>query len=298
MSCKLIFSHFLFQVSSRLTLYRSYSGIATHYLHSTSLPDLEARLGELQFKDYDKLDQRLRIINSTVEEFCTGLPHDQPIAAPVSGNIRAAIDYVFQPANDIDGIVDALDGLANMQEGTKGYHEVKEWAEKTKKTILQRSPTSVRVTLKQLRDGKSWGIAKTFRMEHMIASHFMEHPDFVEGVSSLLIRKPKTTPQWQPPRVDQVKDQDVNAFFEGTPELELLNSGEETNYGDYPHAWIGLPREAEVADLVRKRGKDGKQKIAEAFVNRTNGKQGVKEKVEEILNRKTEVRDGGLYWKR
>jgi 3-hydroxyisobutyryl-CoA hydrolase len=60
-----------------------YAGIATHYIHSSSLPDLEARLAELEFKDYDSLKKRYETINSTIEEFCTGLPHDQPIAAPL-----------------------------------------------------------------------------------------------------------------------------------------------------------------------------------------------------------------------
>ena len=53
-----------------------YTGVATHYIHSTSLPALERRLAELRFKDYDSLDTRLNVIDSTIEEFCTGLPHD------------------------------------------------------------------------------------------------------------------------------------------------------------------------------------------------------------------------------
>src|SRR5450432_185982 len=32
-----------------------YAGVATHYIHSTSLPSLERRLAELRFKDYEKL---------------------------------------------------------------------------------------------------------------------------------------------------------------------------------------------------------------------------------------------------
>ncbi|CZT23615.1 related to 3-hydroxyisobutyryl-CoA hydrolase, mitochondrial precursor [Ramularia collo-cygni] len=278
-----------------------YAGIATHYIHSSSLPDLEARLAELSFKDYDNLSARFRIINSTIEEFCTGLPHDQPIAAPVGGNIRAAIDYVFQPANSLSQALKALEGMIGMSPESKGGREIPEWAEKTLKTILQRSPTSVKVTYKQLRQGNQWSMAQTFRNEHAIASKFMEHPDFIEGVTALLVDKPKRTPSWTPATLDKVSDQDVDAFFDfsNSSNFELLgqDAGSHGNdYKGYPHAWLGLPRENEVRDLVFEN--KTKEEIVDHFIQKTDGKQGVKEKVEEILLRKTDSNNGKLSWKR
>ncbi|KAF7190206.1 3-hydroxyisobutyryl-CoA hydrolase, mitochondrial [Pseudocercospora fuligena] len=274
-----------------------YAGIATHYLHSSSLPDLEARLAELQFKDYDTLQQRQRIINSTIEEFATGLPHDQPISAPVGGNIRQAIDYVFQPAHQtIEEIFDPLDGLARMQEDSRGYPEVPEWAKKTKKTILQRSPTSVKVTLRQLREGKGWSIAETFRKEHAIAARFMEHPDFIEGVTALLVDKPKRTPNWSPDSLDKVSEADVDSFFTYQTEFDLLGKeagSSETDYKEYPHAWIGLPTEISVQEKVKGWSRE---QILDDFIKQTNGKQGVREKVTEILDRKTRDAGGRLQW--
>jgi 3-hydroxyisobutyryl-CoA hydrolase len=67
-----------------------YAGIATHYIHSSSLPDLEARLSELIFKDYASLQERFQIIDHTIEEFVTGLPEDEPLA--LVGETREAID--------------------------------------------------------------------------------------------------------------------------------------------------------------------------------------------------------------
>lgn len=280
----------------------SYSGIATHYLHSSSLPDLEARLGELQFKDTDSLEERLKIINSTIEEFTTGLPYDQPISGPVGGNVRQAIDYCFQPSNGIDEVLNALDGQTVSEiTGPNGVRdeaataEVNEWAAKTKQTILQRSPTSVRVALEQLRKGANWSIAETFRREHAIAGKFMEHPDFVEGVSSLLIRKPRTTPQWQPAELSKVSDAEVESYFTAKPDLELLST---EDYVEYPHAWIGLPRERDVEIFVNKTNSARREVIVQHFVKATNGKLGAREKVEEILQRRTEVQeDGTLQWR-
>lgn len=268
-----------------------FAGIATHYLHSSSLPDLEARLAELQFNDYDNLHRRNMIINSTIEEFATGLPYDQPISAPVGGHIRAAIDYVFQPYHDtIEKIFDALQELENAS--------VSEWVAKTKETILQRSPTSVKVTLKQFQEGKKWSIKETFRREHAIAARFMEHPDFIEGVTALLVDKPKRRPNWSPDSLEKVSDADVDSFFKNTTEFDLLDKkagSTEADYREYPHAWIGLPTEAEV--LGGKVVGRTRQQIVDHFVQAKEGKQGVKEKVTEILNRKTsEDENGRLQW--
>ncbi|KAM3422986.1 hypothetical protein BST61_g464 [Cercospora zeina] len=275
-----------------------YAGIATHYLHSSSIPDLEARLAELQFKDYDDLKRRYRAVNSTIEEFATGLPHDQPISRPVGGDIRAAIDFIFQPAHNLKEMLEELAKLSERPPGSNGYPEVNEWAAKTRETILQRSPTSVKVSLEQLNRGREWSIAETFRREHAIASRFMEHPDFVEGVTALLVDKPKRTPKWSPESLEKVSDADVKSFFNHRSQFDLLGTeagGTGEDYKEYPHAWIGLPTEYEVQGMVR--GHTREQIIENCF-RRFNGKQGVKEKVTEILNRKTsdDRGTGELVW--
>ena len=173
-------------------------------------------------------------------------------------------------------------------------HIISPWAEKTKAKILQRSPISVRVALRQLREGRRWTIAETFRREHVIASKFMEHPDFVEGVSSLLIRKPKTTPQWKPASLEAVSDSEVESFFSAKPTLQLLSS---SDYAEYPHAWTGLPREQEVQDFVGAQ-RVGVHQVVEHFEQKTGGKMGVSEKVREILDRKGDVVEGMVSWKR
>ncbi|TKX22102.1 3-hydroxyisobutyryl-CoA hydrolase [Elsinoe australis] len=269
-----------------------FSGIATHYIDSSSLPDLEARLAELQFKDYADMEERLMVINSTIEEFTTGLPHDQPLH--VNSEIRKAIDYVFQPMNDIKGILAALEetkARSNIPD------HIKEWATKTLATIRERSPISVGVTLKQLREGSRWNIYQTFQQEYHIASRFMSHPDFVTGVTARLISKEKGRPKWSPNQLEDVTREEVNEFFANEPSgLQVLNTAEEAQYQDYPAAWIGLPRESEVEELVRKPPIKTKQQIVEHFLAQKEGKMGVREKVEEILSRKARRTRDGLAW--
>lgn len=279
-----------------------YAGIATHYLHSTSLPDLEARLSELQFNDYDTIAERVAIVNSTIEEFATGLPHDQPLTSPIGGEIRMGIDYVFQPAHStVEQCLAALDEIDAGQSGDGGANEVAEWARKTKKTILQRSPTSVRVTFAQLRRAANWDIAETFTREHRMASAFMEHPDFIEGVSALLIDKPKRKPEWQPPSLDQVPESEVERFLPRNIDypVQLLNSGAGSAYKEYPHAAsIGLPRQKDVQAYVLQARPTSFQEIIDHFVKQSRGKQGVREKVDDILYRKASVDGGAVVFHR
>lgn len=82
------------------------SGIASHYLHTSSLRDLEARLAELNFGNDVSNNTRLSIINDTIEEFTTGMPHDAP--PHFSTNVRIAIDYCFQEVHNIDQFMEAL----------------------------------------------------------------------------------------------------------------------------------------------------------------------------------------------
>lgn len=261
-----------------------YAGVATHYIHSTSLPALEARLAELRFNDYDDILTRCRLIDATIEEFCTGLPHDQPIH--LAGELRQAIDRCFS-LDTVDEIIAAL----KAETGS-----TKDWAEKTIKTLHQRSPTSVHVALRQMRLGRNWSIRETFQREHLIATKFMKHPDFAEGVSSLLLRKPRTEPQWQPASLEDIKPEDKVAepFFkvEGENRLSLLSDGD---FKEYNYTEFNLPKEADIARLVRT-GEHSKKAVVEHFVAARKGKQGVKEVVEEVLKRNTRSDGGKAMW--
>jgi len=260
-----------------------YSGIATHYIHSTSLPNLERRLAELRFKDYDTLPERLQLIDSTIEEFCTGLPHNEPIQ--LRGKLRNAVDRCFSKKS-VPEIITAL----QAEEG-----ETKRWAQNTLETLHQRSPTSVYVTLRQMQLGRQWSIAETFQREHQIAGKFMRHPDFTEGVHALLIRK-DGKPQWKPASLEDIKLEDniADPFFEveGAERLRLLSK---EDYKEYPHQHFGIPRESDIEAVVNKGAKSMKE-VVDYFEKQRKGKQGIKEVVTEVLNRKTKGENGKLVW--
>src|SRR5699024_7134525 len=62
-------------------------------------------------------------------------------------------------------------------------------AQKVKETLLTKSPVSLKVTLKQLVDVQGRSCADSLARDLAIGGHFIEHPDFLEGVPSVLIDK-------------------------------------------------------------------------------------------------------------
>ena len=100
--------------SERLTGVQTfYAGIATHYLHSSVLDNLTARLSELVFKDYASLRERLEIVNKTMAEFSTGLPSVNEERIHLAGTLRRSVDRCFKH-NTIEDIL-----LSNRRQRTK-----------------------------------------------------------------------------------------------------------------------------------------------------------------------------------
>lgn len=259
-----------------------YSGVATHYLHSTSLPHLESRLAELRFKDFDSMEKRLKIISSTIEEYTTGLPHDQPIL--LGGELRKAIDRCFSK----DTVADIISALREEEGPTQ------EWAQKTLETLHQRSPTSVHVSLRQMQIGGKWSITETFIREHQIAAKFMKHPDFTEGVSARLMSKPARKPEWQPATLEDIKPSDniSESFFQAAEDIQPLQLLTDRDYQEYPYKEFGVPTEQDVKALVQE-GIHSQRDVVNRLVGKKQGKQGVKEVVEEIVARKTKKNEEG-----
>lgn len=258
-----------------------YSGIATHYLHSTTLPLLETRLSELRFRDFDSMEKRLYLVNQAIEQYCTGLPYDQPMH--IAGEFRNTIDRCFGK-NSVKQILQALN-----EELSGPFHD---WARKTLDTLAARSPTSLCVTFEQMKQGRRWSIADSFKREHQIAAKFMRHPDFVEGVDAQLGRKDKM-PQWQPASLDDIPNHQKHAepFFQISEETEPLELLTQEDYAEYPHRHLGLPSEDDVKQLVKSKQYSAKQ-VARLFSEQREGKVGIKEVVLDILARKTRVVKG------
>lgn len=261
-----------------------YTGIATHYIHSTTLPLLESRLAELRFKDYDSMDAKLDQITTAIEEYTTGLPHDQPML--LVGELRQAIDRCFGHDN-VPKIVSSL-----QNEAESG--PVREWAQKTLDTLLSRSPTSLHVSLRQLRIAQKWSLRETFEKEHQLAAKFMASPDFNEGVTARLISKPKRNPNWSAEKIGDVdtESETFKNFFRSSADVEPLKFLNGRDFDEYTFAGFGLPREWQVRELVLNKSMSQREVIS-TFVDLSKARLGVQDVVEEIVTRKTVVGANG-----
>jgi enoyl-CoA hydratase len=88
------------------------------------------------------------------------------------------------------------------------------------KTLEGRSPTSLKVTFRQMTEGRALGMDGCMRMEYRIANRMLQGHDFYEGVRAVLIDK-DGTPRWDPATLADVRAGDVDAYFAPLLEGEL-----------------------------------------------------------------------------
>src|SRR5699024_5039013 len=115
--------------------------------------------------------------------------------------LQEQIDKHFANRDTVEEIVESLES------------DDSEFAEKTRKTILSKSPVSTKVTLKQLNDGEGKTLEQCLATDLILAKNFIRHEDFFEGVRSVLIDRDQN-PQYKYTTLDEVSESLVNSFFE------------------------------------------------------------------------------------
>jgi len=129
-----------------------------------------------------------------------------PGPAPLAGH-RQALDRCFG-AGPVEAIVAALEA------------EGGEWAAAQLAAIHKGSPTSLKLTLRQLETGAGMALDDCLRMEYRLSQACMAGRDFYEGVRALLVDKDKA-PRWNPATLAGVDDALIERHFAFRPEYEL-----------------------------------------------------------------------------
>ncbi|HEX3667200.1 MAG TPA: enoyl-CoA hydratase/isomerase family protein [Rhizomicrobium sp.] len=94
------------------------------------------------------------------------------------------------------------------------------WGPIAATTIRTKSPISLKVTFRQLRDGRSLSFDDCLRMEFRMVNRVMAGHDFFEGVRAAIIDK-DNEPAWSPETLPEVSEPAVDAYFAPLGEKEL-----------------------------------------------------------------------------
>ena len=163
-----------------------YAGLATHNVPSHRLAELTAALASAPDRSRDGIDRLLARFAA------------DPGAAPLAA-MRTVIDRCFA-ADSVEEILVSLD-----RDGSQ-------WARDTAGTMRAKSPTSLKIAFRQMREGAGLSFEECMKMEFRLAHHCMEGHDFYEGVRAAVIDK-DNAPAWRPASLAEIRAADIDAYF-------------------------------------------------------------------------------------
>ncbi len=96
------------------------------------------------------------------------------------------------------------------------------WAQAVIADLKARSPLSLKVTHRHIRDARALDLRQTLQVDYRLACRFLDGRDFYEGVRAALIDK-DGAPRWQPDRLEDVTPAMVEDYFApmGSDEMVL-----------------------------------------------------------------------------
>lgn len=171
--------------------------VATHFLPSELIPNLKAQIAEADFSA-----GAAEMLGEILARLTRAVP---------TGSFESNIDTINAcfAGDSAEAMVAALDADGS------------EWAVKQAETIRTKSPETVKVALRQVREGAECDTFEdNMRMEYRIGWRKVQSPDFIEGVRAVIIDKDHA-PNWAPATLEAVSEADVSRYFAPLGEHEL-----------------------------------------------------------------------------
>lgn len=197
------------------------AGLATHYVPSEKLPELEKQLISLNKGDKDA-------VKSLIEEFSSEVQID---AGSVL-NKQSIIDECFSK-DSVEEIIQSFEA-ESLKEGNG-------WIGPVLKGLKRSSPTGLKITLRSVREGRKQTLAECLKREFRLTINILRScisGDVYEGIRALTIDK-DNAPKWDPPSLDKVQDKDLDTVFqpyEAHLELQVPETEECRWDGKYEHS--------------------------------------------------------------
>jgi enoyl-CoA hydratase len=180
-----------------------YCGFATHVVPHDRVGELITTLGRIDWQTGAERHQ----IDAVLCRFAA-----EPGAAPLA-RLRPAIDRCFAEET-VEEVFEALGAEAAAGGEWSG------WARETHDGLSTKSPTSLKITLRQLQLGREYDLEAALALEYRLTQHVMAAHDFYEGVRAMLIDKDQR-PRWRPATLAEVSDDIVEAYFTSIGDREL-----------------------------------------------------------------------------
>ncbi|KAL6329072.1 hypothetical protein AAG906_007362 [Vitis piasezkii] len=179
-------------------------GLATHYVPSEKMPELEKRLMCLNSGDRNA-------IKSAIEEFSLDVKVDEESVL----NKQSTINECFSK-DSVEEIIKSFE--------TEARKEGNAWIGPMLKSLKRSSPTGLKITLRSIREGRNQTLAESLKKEFRLTMNILRTTisnDVYEGIRALTIDK-DNAPKWDPPTLDKVNGEKVDIVFQPfKEELEL-----------------------------------------------------------------------------
>jgi len=180
-----------------------WSGLATHYVPSSNIPDLKQAIINLgdDSGDVEKVEKVIIDISNNAQPPTEG-KNNIPKLAPHLAEIERCFSA---PTPEL--ILIQLD-----REGKES-----EWAVKTAAILRKMSPTSVKITMEAVirASAPEFTIGQALMNEYRLSQRFMRpqpHSDFTEGIRAVLVDKTHD-PKWKPETLEEIDEDIVEEFF-------------------------------------------------------------------------------------
>ncbi|MBT3938136.1 MAG: enoyl-CoA hydratase/isomerase family protein [Pelagibacterales bacterium] len=167
-------------------------GLANYCISRNNFNSLEKRLINIK---------NIRSIHKIIDEYSENT--NSIIFPSLNKNINSIFKY-----NTVEKIISLLESSNDI------------WAQEALNAINKSSPTSLKISLKQLRLAKYKSFKDNLIMDYRLSQSCMAGVDFYEGVRSVLVDK-DFKPIWNPAKVENVSSKLVNSHFKSLGEGDL-----------------------------------------------------------------------------
>lgn len=164
-------------------------GLVTHKINEAVFPDIMQALLATPIYASDARET----VTGILDQFAV------PVATSPLMQVKEEINASFHH-NSIEAILTAIKYSGNT------------FLESAADILKKKSPTSLKVTLRALREGLLLDFDGCMKQEAYLASHFLEGHDFMEGIRALIIEKDQS-PHWQPSDLASITDSMVLDYF-------------------------------------------------------------------------------------